>query len=173
MECHSKYPAIYPGVITSIKVVTGITCLISIAAACWIITTYCAFKDLRTTARQLLVNLSIADILIAGSHFIGTMANYERYILQNETIGTFESAHDPLCVSQASVTMFSSIASFLWTMCIAVYMLALTLSVRKIILKRMVVLMYLVSWGVPVPFVVAAAATRSLGFQYTGELGLS
>lgn len=165
------FPAIYPRVIISIKVLIGITCSISIAAACWIITTYIVFKDLRTTARQLLVNLSIADILVAGSHFVGTMVNYERFVPyynNNDTSRVAASVHDPVCVSQAVVTMFSSIASFLWTMCIAVYILTLTLSAGKRVLKRMVVLMYVVSWGVPIPIVVTAGAMKSLGFQYTG-----
>lgn len=168
-DCYS-YPAIYPGVISGVKVLTAVTCTISIVAACWIIVTYLAFKDLRTAGRQLLLNLSIADILVAGSHFVGVMANYERFIY-NSTESV--SAHDPLCVSQAAVTMFSSIASFLWTMSIAVYMLAVALSTNQKILKRMVVVIYVISWGVPVPFVVVSAATKTLGFQYTGSTGLS
>lgn len=172
MECPSEYPAIYPGVITGIKVVTGIACTISIAAACWVITTYIVFKDLQTTARQLLVNLSIADILVAGSHFVGAMGNYERFIpyYNNGSDRIYASAHDPLCISQGAVTMFSSIALFLWTMCIAMYILALTLSVSKKILKRMVVVMYMVCWGIPIPIVVAAGAVKSLGFQDTGTV---
>lgn len=166
-DCYS-YPAIYPGVISGVKVLTAVTCTISIVAACWIIVTYLAFKDLRTAGRQLLLNLSIADILVAGSHFVGVMANYERFIY-NSTESV--SAHDPLCVSQAAVTMFSSIASFLWTMSIAVYMLAVALSTNQKILKRMVVVIYVISWGVPVPFVVVSAATKTLGFQYTGSTG--
>lgn len=172
MECPVEYPAIYPGVITGTKVVTGIACTISIAAACWVITTYVVFKDLRTTARQLLVNLSVADILLAGSHFVGAMANYDRFLpyYNNMTDRIYASAHDPLCISQAAVTMFSSIALFLWIMCIAMYMLALTLSASKKILKMMVFVMYIVCWGLPIPIVVTAGAVRSLGFQDTGAV---
>ena len=169
--CTSKHPEMDPDVILGTKVVMGVACTLSIAAACWVITTYILFKDLRTTARQLLVNLSIADILVASSHFLGAIVNYDRFLPShnNGTLMSYASTHDPLCVSQAAVTMFGSIALFLWTMCVAVYILALTLSVRKRALKRMVALMYTVCWGVPIPFVVMAAATKSLGFQYTGS----
>lgn len=168
-----EYPAIYPGVITAVKVLTGVTGPLSIAAACWIIVTYFLFKDLRTTARQLLVNLSIADILVAGSHFVGAMQNYERFIPyynNNSSIDT--SRNDTLCVSQAAVTMFSSISSFLWTMSIAIYMLTLTVSGNKKVLKWMVIIMYVVCWGVPIIFVIASGADKLLGFQYTGATGL-
>lgn len=166
------YPAIYPGVIRSVKVLTGVASSLSIAAACWIIVTYFLFKDLRTTARQLLVNLSIADILVAGSHFVGAVLNYERFIPYYNNYSSIESTNDTLCVSQAAVTMFSSISSFLWTMSIAIYMLTLTVSGNKKILKWMVVVMYVVCWTVPVVFVIASSANKFLGFQYTGATGL-
>jgi G protein-coupled receptor 157 len=172
VECpaDAEYPAIYPGVTTSVKVVMGIACTLSIAAACWVITTYIVFKDLRTTARQLLVNLSIADILVAGSHFVGSIVNYERFIpyYSNMTDAAYTSAHDPLCVGQAAVTMFGSIALFLWIMSIAAYMLSLVLAVSKSVLRVMVCVMYMVCWGVPIPIVVAAGTEKTLGFQITG-----
>ena len=174
--CSWPFPAVNPGVVTGVKTVIAISSSISMAAACWIILTFFLFKDLRTTARQLLVNLSIADIFVAGSHFVGAYVNYERLFplyKYNATDGHIpdNSTRDALCVSQAAVTMFSSIASFLWTMSIAVYMLALALSTSKKTLKRMVVVMYLVSWGVPIPFVVTTAALKKLGVQLTGEVG--
>lgn len=169
--CNSSYPKMKPEVILGTKVVMGFACTVSIAAACWVITTYILFKDLRTTARQLLVNLSIADILVASSHFLGAMVNYDRFLpsQNNGTLMSDASVHDPLCVSQAVVTMFGSIALFLWTMCVAVYILALSILTKKNILKKVVVLMYIVCWGVPIPFVIMAAATKSLGFQFTGS----
>lgn len=163
---YASYPAIYPGVITSVKVLTGVASSISIAGACWIIITYFAFKDLQTTARQLLVNLSIADILVASSHFVGVMVNYERFLFNN---GINTSVHDPYCRSQAAVAVFGSISSFLWTMSIAVYMLALTLSWNRKMLKIMVVFMYVICWGVPLVFVIVDIAKEFLGFQYTGS----
>ena len=180
-SCNSSehlYPAIYPEVITGVKVVTGVTSSLSIAAACWVIVTYILFKDLRTTTRQLLVNLSIADIFVAGSHFVGVMVNYERFIpyYQNSSMidsTDADSTNDILCVSQAAVTMYSSISSFLWTMSIAVYMLTLTVSGNKKILRWMVVVMYVVCWGVPIIFVVASSARNLLGFQNTGATGRS
>lgn len=163
--CHLiNYTASYPGVIKGIKVVSALVCPISMAFAGWIIVTYLVFKNLRTVARQLLVNLSIADILVPGSHLLGAFLNYERFY----TMPSLNSTDDPLCVTQGAVTMYGSIASFLWTMSIAVYFLLLTLSVRKKTRKWMVVLMYVVSWGIPLLFVIITAAMKQFGFQYTG-----
>ena len=179
------YPAVSPGVIAGVKVLTGVTCSLSILGACVIILTYVAFKDLRTTARQLLLNLSIADMLIAGSHFVGAMINFERFLphydnTTGELIGNLddvydrinESAFDAQCISQGAVTMFSTIASFLWTMSIAVYMLVMiTTNIKQKAIKVMVVILYVLSWGVPIPFVIASIIKRFLGFQLTGQAG--
>ena len=165
------YPAIHPQVIVGVKIVTGITCTFSIVGACLVIFTYVAFKDLRTTARQLLVNLCVADILVASSHFVGIIINYERFIPYYNGGYSNLSSHDPLCITQASVTMFGSIASFLWTMSIAVYFLLIITSRNKKIIKWIVVLLYLISWGLPIPFIIASGAKRFLGFELTGGLG--
>ena len=168
-SCHNQeYPAVKPGVIIGVKVVTSICCCVSIAGACWIILTYFIFKNLRTTARQLLVNLSIADILIAGSHWVGTLVNYDRFMPYLNGNLTVISHNDSLCASQAAFTLYGSISSFLWTMSIAFYMLLVALSVRKTALKVVVVVIYIVSWGMPVPILIASAVQKYLGFQYTG-----
>lgn len=166
------YPAISPGVVISIKVVTCVCSVTSMAAACWIILTYLLFRDLRTTARQLLVNLSLADIVVAGSHLLGTLLNYDRFIPHYDSRYINASQYDPLCVSQAAFTMYGSIASFVWTVSIAVYMLLLTAcGRRRRLLGAAVVLSYLLGWGLPVPFMVASAVQRHLGYQYMGATG--
>ena len=53
----------------ALKAVSGITCLLSMLGAGLIIATYVAYRDLRTLGRQQLVNLSLADMTVAASHF--------------------------------------------------------------------------------------------------------
>ena len=165
------YLAISPPVITATKVLVTVSSFLSTLGASWIIITYLAFKDLRTTARSLLVNLSIADLLIASSHFVGVIGNYERFMPYYNGTSKNDSVLDPLCVSQAAVTMFGTMSLFFWTMAIAIYMLALTLSGNQKMLRVLVVVMYVVCWGVPVPFVIASAAQQVLG-SYTASQGM-
>ena len=118
----------HPGFITAIKVTAGITSILSILGASLIIFTYIAFRNLRTTARQLLVTLSVADIIVATSHFVGLFTNFERFIHEynNETWNT--STTDPLCISQAAFSVFGTLASFLLSLAIGVYLVGLLIS---------------------------------------------
>ncbi len=164
------YPAIDLSVITAVKVLVSLSSALSVAGASCIIITYLAFKDLRTTARGLLVNLSVADILIAVSHFVGIVANYERFMPYYNGTSKEESVEDPLCISQAAVTMFGNIAMFLWTMSVAVYILTLTvMGGKRRLLRVMVVAMYVICWGVPTLTVVISAAKHVLGAYTAGQ----
>lgn len=170
MNC-SYFPAIYPGVIRTVQALTGITATFSIAGSSFIILTYAIFKSLRTTPRQLLVNLSVADILIASSHFVGSIANYQRFIPYYNGNLTNISSHDPLCITQAAVTMYGSIALFLWMISMAIYMLVSIVSQNRKLLKVSVVVMHVICWGLPSLFIVISAVKKYFGYQLTGESG--
>ena len=53
----------------------GVSCFLSIVGACAIVISYAAFPELRTLARQLLLNLSIADILLSFVYIWGLLQN--------------------------------------------------------------------------------------------------
>lgn len=170
-ECVKACPPIHPGVIIGIKVVVGIVGFFSILGAGAIIITYFAFRNLRTTARQLLVNISIADILTVISQFVGVLVNYEKFIPYYNGNSTVTSTDDPVCVSQAAVAVFGGLSSLLWTIAIAVYVLALTVLSRKV-LKVMVIFMYVICWGLPLVFTIWTIKSRLLGVEYAGSPGM-
>ena len=151
----------------------GTTAVLSVFGASLIIFTYAAFKDLRTTARQLLVNLSVADIIIALSHFVGLLANYEttfhaeKGITENISYNT-----TPLCATQGAFTAFGTVASFLWSMLIAVYMLVLTQSKTMKPRKILVPIIYIASWGIPTVIVIVLAARGYLGYNPEDSPGI-
>jgi len=153
--------------ILTVKIVVGTTCLLSILGASLIILTYVAFRDLRTIARQLLVNLSVADIVIAASHFVGLLTNYERFLYSN-----LRSDVDVWCSVQGAVTMYGTISSFLWTIAVALYMFTVIVMKRPEIAKKMVPVYYLVCWGVPIVFPVWFGIKRYLGFELPADVGM-
>jgi len=153
--------------ILTVKIIVGTTCLLSILGASLIILTYVAFRDLRTIARQLLVNLSVADILIAASHFVGLLTNYERFLYSN-----LRSDVDVWCSVQGAVTMYGTISSFLWTIAVALYMFTVIVMKRPEIAKKMVPVYYLVCWGVPIVFPVWFGVKRYLGFELPADVGM-
>ena len=152
----------------------GVTAVLSIVGATLIIFTFVAYKNLRTTARQLLVNLSIADIIVSGSHFVGVLQDYwhDLFISVNHISSTnnFRSpmamySTNALCDTQAAFTAFGTVASFLWSMLIAVYMVVLTQSTTARPRKVLVPIIYIVSWGVPIVIVIGLAALKDLGYD--------
>ena len=169
-------PALSDEVILATQVTASITCILSICGASLIIFTYVAFKDLRTTARQLLVSLSVADAIIALSSFIGLLANYERFVSEDDKgikTASNSSNTDVQCIIQAAFTMFGTVASLLFSILIALYLFALTHCESMKSVKRLLPFIYITSWGIPLIIVISVAAVESFGFEPLSDPGMS
>ena len=70
MESNNSVAALY-----AVRVGVGFCSSLSVLGACAIILSYAAFPELRTTARQLLLNLSITDIVLALARLLGLIEN--------------------------------------------------------------------------------------------------
>ena len=139
-----------------------------------IIFTYVAFKKLRTIARQLLVSLSVADIIIAVSHFVGLFANYRRFIVQDEDgvrVTSNSSHNDPLCITQGAFSIFGMVASLLFSVMIAFYLLVLTQSKSMRPARLMLPFIYVIGWGVPFVVALFVAGVRSVGYEPVSNPG--
>ena len=165
---NQSFPVLSPEVILATQITSGITCLLSILGASLTILTYAAFKSLRTKARQLLVNLSVADIVVALSHFVGLFANYKRFISKNEEgiiIVSSSSFNNPSCIVQGAFSTYGTVASFLFSMLIALYLLVLTQSTDSKPASRLLPVIYILGWGIPLAVVVAVSVVHSFGFE--------
>lgn len=160
----SLLPSRTPAFVLTLQVVVSTTCVLSIVGAALIILTFLAFKDLRTTARQFLTNLSVADAIIAASHLVGLFVNYERFLCSPS------QASDAVCTVQAAALMFSTLAAFSWTLAIAVYFCSIVVFKRKTSLCSVVVA-YIACWGVPAALVVGYGAAGYLGFDEQVDIG--
>lgn len=90
------------------QVLVVLSCGLSVLGSVLIMSTYALWPDLRTTPRQLLVFLSIADLFSAVSYSYGVFKAFK------------ENTWD--CVTQGAVSTFSNTSSFFWTVAIAVYL---------------------------------------------------
>ena len=170
LSCSPIPTATEPFILT-VQITVGITCVLSVLGASLIILTYVAFKDLRTTARQLLVNLSVADMFVAGSHFVGLLTNYRRFLTKPCLFSSSELPSDTWCDIQGGLTMFGTIASFLWTVGVAVYLLLIIVLRWPAVAKRLVYFLYVLCWGIPAALVIAFGVAGYLGFEENVDIG--
>ena len=169
-----SYPALSDQVILATQITASVTCLLSIFGASLIIFTYVAFKNLRTIARQLLVSISVADIIIAVSHFVGLFANYRRFIIEDGDgvrIASNSSHNDPLCITQGAFSILGMVTSLLFSVMIAFYLLVLTQSKSMRPARLMLPFIYVIGWGVPFVVAVFVAGVRSVGYEPVSNPG--
>ncbi|NXR48345.1 GP157 protein, partial [Hippolais icterina] len=106
--------------------------------------THARWPELRTRPRQLLLHLSLADLLSALSYFYGVLQDFQR------------TSWD--CVLQGALSTFANTSSFFWTMAIALY-LYLT------IVRGSPAGSAPHCWGVPLAITVAAVALKKIGYD--------
>ena len=152
------------------KLTVGLVCLLSIAGSLLVIFTYVLFKNLRTVARQLLVNLSVADILANSSHIFGMAANLSR----NATSAKKSDVHFDVaaaCSSQGGLALFGTVACFLWTIALAFHLFALLVIKRSKVRRGLVAVFYVICWGLPLTLVIAYASGGFLGYEEVAHVG--
>jgi len=161
-------PVYSDGVVTAHGVLVTTTCILSLFGCSLIIFSYLAYKELRTKARAMLFQLSIADLIIVISHLIGFYENFIWYIHHPEKIP--HSEDNKLCVSQAAFLIFGAIASLMWSNAIGLFMavLAVNTKQRESINQAFFVTSCIMCWVIPLIITVCVAALKLLGFVLVG-----
>ncbi|XP_022286112.2 G-protein coupled receptor 157-like [Crassostrea virginica] len=145
-----------------------LSCCLSIIGAVVIFATYCLVAVAKNQTRQLLVYLTIADLMTAVGNLIGVV----RYALREETEYILEQKEmkynctvtDSVCFVQSAVTTFSTLASFFWTSIIMIHIL-MTLITQQEWSKLVNRVIYnIVAWGVPLVITFLA-----IGYDVLGE----
>ena len=121
---------------------TGCMSIASIFGSIVIGLTYWMFPELRTSGRKLLVFLSIADFLTAFGNIMGI----SWYIFKDDMT---ETSGDILCKFHASLTIFSSISSFLWTGVIAVHLYLCIVQGKTKLAKTLIFYFHMLCWIIP------------------------
>uniref|UniRef100_A0A8C0VDC8 G protein-coupled receptor 157 n=1 Tax=Cyanistes caeruleus TaxID=156563 RepID=A0A8C0VDC8_CYACU len=127
-----------------------VSCCLSCAGSVLLLCSQARWPELRTRPRQLLLQLSLADLLSALSYFYGVLRDFER------------SSWD--CVLQGALSTFANTSSFFWTMAIALY-LYLSIVRGSPAGEALLWCFHAVSWGVPLAITVAAVALKKIGYD--------
>ena len=156
----------------ALRAVVGVTCALSLIGALVIILSYCIDKDIRTKSRQILVHLSVADFGVALANLIGVIVYFDQYIRYcdvNNYSPLSPSSHlhlnevslhpinspvscevlHGLCKTQAFVAGYATLASVLWTQCLAVYIYCLVVLNENKSYVKVVYFAYVFCWGMP------------------------
>lgn len=138
----------------------------SVIGCLLIIITYACWKDFRTTARSILVFISIADLFTASGYVVGS-AVYLHYKVYNKNatcdVNHIGDNYKHTCEWQSFVTTSSSIASFFWTTVLAFYLYMTIVYKMYKFVRQLMPLIHVVSWGVPIVLCTVAMTQQWLG----------
>ena len=179
------YPAVYPGFILALRICVGTTCVLSIFGGLGIVIAYACFlrprpddhldsaEATRDQLRQILVFLSIADILIAWGHLWGISTYLERLHDVSSQYNTSVPSSD--CSVQAVITIYGTIASFMWTVILTMLVFVLIKHQQKEKVKRYFgrkafTIYHLLCWLVPLIEICIMARLNLLGYD-TVDIG--
>ena len=149
-----------------LRMSVGTMCILSTIGSSLIIMTFILFKDIRTIPRQLLFNLSIADLLTALTNFSGLFTDFDKYL--NYCLVPLEdqnAAIQDACIAQASIAQLTTNSSILWTICIALYMLIIIVFRKESIANKLLSLYYVLSWGLPLAITLWFSTVGYLGYD--------
>ncbi len=135
----------------------GLTCVLSMLGSGAIIVSFIAFRELRTTMRYLLLNLSIADFIVAVTNLFGSVASnkYSRH------------KNDSVCVAQATIGLISTDASIIWTVVfiVYIYMFLVCCRPRRLVNYISLLVLTLFSWIFPIVLITVFAIKGFLGYE--------
>ncbi len=161
-------PAYQFGFVLAQRIIVTFLSLLSMFGAGLIIGTFLGFKELRTNARQILVQLSIADFVVATSHFLGvnfTLPKFTNKICAKYELRDHNITSDMFCQVQGGMAVFSTVASYFWTIAVAYYLLVTIVFENKKLGKVLLVLSYPLCWGFPGILVFVLGFKHYLGFR--------
>ena len=138
-----------------LRIVVGVACILSVLGSGVIVLSYYCSKEHRTRTRYILVHLSISNLGLVISNFIGTAANFDRTFNKTNTFSydirsANRSTVEQMCTAQAFFTIYFSVSGMLWTISLAVYLYLVILSMKQVYFTRYFVwLSYGLCYGLP------------------------
>ncbi|KAJ6656768.1 hypothetical protein lerEdw1_003099 [Lerista edwardsae] len=126
------------------------SCALSGLGAGLLVGTHALWPELRTRPRQLLLCLSLADLLSAASYFYGALRDFQ--------------APSWDCVAQGAVSTFANTSSFFWTVAIALDLYCAIVRGSRAG-AGLLCGFHVVSWGVPLLITVVAIVLKKIGYD--------
>lgn len=118
---------------------------------------------------RIIINLALVDAVVAGSHFWGSIQNYylpkmaRIYGTDNSNVSVDTAA----CVTQAAISVYSTYASFLWTVALGIVVVCVIRPEWNAVWARELNMRIcnLICWGLPLFLVLGLGASGTLGFN--------
>lgn len=143
-------------------IITNLTCIVSICGCLITCMLYLMYPDIRTTARKLLVCLSVAN-------FIQNIAGILQAVTYYKTL-QFPDERNYLCQAAASASVVGHVASALWTCAVTLYVFLFFSLQATVLANRMVYVFYAFCFGVPVLLAVDGRMSNVYGYDVTDIL---
>ena len=121
---------------------------LSLIGGLFIVVTYILLPDIRNFTRQLVVCLTIADLVTAS----GVLMSAIRYFNMRSDVFIDEEMEKRLCKAQSFLTTLSSLVSFFLTSFIAIYLCDTIVQQNDRFTnrrKQWLIIFNLTSWGLP------------------------
>ena len=169
-------PAYHPIFIIVLRVSVSITAFLSILGSVLVIGTFIAFKSLRTKARQVLVQLSIADFAVAASQLVGVHVNLQKYagqVCAHQAQADVNITGDTFCKIQGGLTIFFTVSSYFWTIAVGVYLFVVIVCESPRVGKWLTYLFYPLCWGLAATIVITFGFLHAIGFHANVDTGIS
>lgn len=131
------------------RVLTTVSASLSLLGTSFIIGTFIAWKDFRSTSRRILVYISIGDFFIAGGNLVGV------WLRPNE--------NSIACKAQSFVTTCASLWSFFWTTFLAIFMYTVVAMKQPNRAETMLKFYHIIGWGIPLIVTGTALGLGKLG----------
>lgn len=170
-----------------IRISVGITCVFSMIGAVLIMASFLCFKTMRSPTRFILFNIALSDFFVGFSNFAGDVGNFNAYYInwtiadaslchQSEYYNIFHSITPSmqitpsalirnLCVGQATIALYSTLSSVLWTMALAVYLYFSITSAGTKMATLSLRFSFVFSYGVPLFLTLWMYFTKKLGYS--------
>jgi len=135
-----------------IQLMAGGICILSILGSLAIILTFVLVKDVRSKARELLVHISLMDIMYSTSNLVGLVIPYRDHLGPDNTRNISSRSYinyDRICQAQAAFGVYGTIGSVLWTLGLAVYLYYRIVSRDDNATKWVVRILYAVCYVLP------------------------
>ena len=137
-------------------------CLLSMLGSLAIIVTYALLKEIRSKAREILVHISLMDVTYTVANFFGLTAQYWNHQYKHD---------DKLCKAQAFAAVYGTVSSVLWTLALAVYLYYKIVSRDDKVTKRLVGILYVVCYALPLYVSLWLLLDDHLGYSNTALSG--
>ena len=136
---------------------SSLSCLGSIL----IFVAFLALRDMRTGAQKIITFLALADFISAAGYIVGSSNFIMHFNVKDshkcKVFGT-------ICEIQASITSWSSLSSFAWTLILAFYFYLVIVFNRRALAVKLMPLFHIIAWILPLAIIVPLAALRKLGY---------